>query len=1103
MGRYSSISFVVVGLMALVSGCTGSSDTLFEPVDPEKSGVAFSNDLTDTEMFNIVDYLYFYNGGGVSVADINNDGLTDIYFTANQKPNKLYLNKGDFKFEDITDKAGVAAPGDWKTGVTMVDINADGYQDIYVCQLGDYKGLQGKNQLFINNGDLTFTEKAAEYGLDFKGFSTHAAFFDYDNDGDLDTYLLNHSVHTERTYGKAELRNQKDALAGDRLLRNDAGKFTDVTDEAGIYSSHIGYGLAVGLSDVNMDGWADIYISNDFHENDYLYINNQDGTFSESISTRIDHTSRSSMGNDLADINNDGWPEILSLDMLPEDEYVLKMSAGEDAYDIYRLKLSFGFEKQFARNTLQLNLGSGKFSEIGIMAGVHATDWSWAPLFADFDNDGFKDLFISNGIVKRPNDMDYIAFIASDEIKNQIKENPDFSDSILIAQMPRGQVPNYFFRNNGDLTFADKTGSWGPADSTFSNGAAYADFDNDGDLDLVVNNINATATILRNKTIHPEQETNPNWLKFDFEGPEHNPDGIGARVNIYADSLHQVYEMFTSRGYQSSVEPFLTVGLGTIDKVDSVRISWPGGKSELITAIAANQKVAVKYTNANDEMVSRPQAKTPLLRRTVDNKGISFSHFENQFIDYNREYMVPHLLSREGPKIDLTDVNGDGLQDLYIGGASRNNGMLFMQKEDGTFEKSSEVTFREEPAYEELGVSFFDANGDQYPDLYVVSSGNEYLYPHPMLNDRLFLNDGKGNFTLSSDSLPELFQHGSVAAPADFDRDGDMDVFVGAQIEGGKYGLIPESYLLVNNGAGIFEEQTDTLSQGLKKVGMVRDATWQDLNSDGWPDLIVLGEWMPIKIFMNREGRLEETPAKGLEQSHGWWNTIEAADIDNDGDIDFIAGNLGYNSKLQASPQEPVKMYVNDFDYNLTIDQIISYTENGKEYPLNTKDEIVKQMPILKKNFVRYKDYAGKTIQEIFSEKGIEGSNRFAAFEFATAIIENKGDNTFEIKPLPYFAQMAPIMAIEVYDVNGDGHLDLLMGGNREGVSPYFGTYDANKSILLLGDGKGNFKETWPGESGLLIDGEIRDIKVVETVSGPIFIFARNNNSPVVYERTD
>lgn len=1080
----------------LVIGCAREdSDVLFENIDPDKSGISFSNDLREDEQFNIVDYLYFYNGGGVAVGDINNDGLEDIYFTANQKDNKLYLNKGDFQFEDVTASAGVSSPGSWKTGVTMADVNADGWLDIYVCRVGKYKGVEGRNQLFINNGDLTFTESAADFGLDFKGFSTQAAFFDYDNDSDLDVYLLNHSVHTERSYGRSTLRKEKDSLAGDLLYRNDGGVFTDVTEQSGIYTSQIGYGLGIGLSDINFDGHTDIYISNDFHENDYLYLNNGDGTFTESIGDMIGHSSRSSMGNDIGDINNDGKPEIITLDMLPEEEEVLKNSAGEESYEIYKLKRSFGYEKQFTRNMLQLNNGDGTFSEIGLMSGVAATDWSWAPLFADLDLDGYKDLFVSNGIVKRPNDLDYINFLSANNLRGGMEASSEISDSALIAQMPNGKVKNYFFRNVEGHTFHDFTDSWANLSPTYSTSSAYADLDNDGDLDLVVNNINDPADLLRNNV------TEKNYLKIKLKGSEGNPNGIGTKIQLYAAGSVAYTEVFPDRGFQSSVTKNPVFGLGNLATADSLRVIWPGGATQLLTDVAANQTLILDISEATGEYLYERQPRQPILREVTDQTNLLFRHYENSFVDFNSQYLIPHVVSREGPDIAVTDVNADGLEDVYIGGASGNNGMLYLQQNDGTFKKHSAETFREEPVYEETATTFFDMDNDGDKDLYVASAGNEFQPPNPRLNDRIFENDGKGNFLLAEGVMNEAFQHGSVVAPSDIDLDGDLDLFVGGRVKAAKYGQTPESKILFNIGPGRFRNETENLASELEKVGMVTDAVWEDLNGDGYEDLILVGEWMPVTIFINNQGKLEKTGEPSLGRSNGWWNVIKKVDVDNDGDQDFVLGNLGDNSKLKPSAKAPVKMYVNDFDKNLFTEPIITYTEGGKEYPMATKDELGKQMPLIKKLFTNYEDFSGKSIDEIFQPTALKASKQYAAYTFKSAVLINHGDMEFELTALPAVAQRSPVFAIESYDFNGDGNMDLILGGNMEWSATYFGAYDASYGAILLGDGQGNFTELPQSESGFLIRGDIRSIaKVKSADGGTYFVIGRNDDTAQVFE---
>ncbi|MFZ4428197.1 MAG: VCBS repeat-containing protein [Saprospiraceae bacterium] len=1100
---------LIVLLYPLLSCKRSGSEPLFREVPSGKSRVAFANNLEEGEDFNLIEYLYYYNGGGVALGDINNDGLADLYFSANQGENKLYLNKGNWRFEDITEKAGVTSPGLWKTGVSMADINGDGLLDIYQCRLGSYKGVSGHNQLFINNGDLTFTERAAEFGLNFSGFSTQAAFADFDLDGDLDMYLLNHSVHTERTYGKAALRRIEDPKSGDRLYWNNGGKFVAITREAGIYSSPIGYGLGVGVSDLNADGWPDLYISNDFNENDYLYLNTGAGigqppVFREVSNEAIGHSSRFSMGNDLADYNNDGKVDIISLDMLPEDEVVLKRSAGDDSYEIYKLKLDFGYGRQFTRNALQLNLGIGAdsvpvFAEIGQLAGVHATDWSWAPLFADFDNDGLKDLFISNGIRRRPNDMDYINFLSNKELKGGLKNNPNLSDQRLVEEMPDGAVPNYFFRNKGDLTFQNTSAVWmGKRTPTLSNGAAYADLDNDGDLDLVVNHINREASLLRNYAREQKAGT-PAYISIQLQGAGKNTSGIGSKIYAYAGKMRWILENYPCRGFQSSVSPILHLGLGSVAQLDSLRVVWPGGKSELRRKVPVNQKLRLKEFEARDIFHESPDQANALLEKTAGILPEYWKHTENRYNDFNTTFLQPHQISREGPAIAVSDVNGDGLDDVFFGNARGGASVLMLQSGRG-FVRSGQTALDTVSGYEITNALFFDANGDRFPDLYLVTGGNEVLRrdQQQWLKDRLLLNDGKGHFSDRSDLLPDDFGHGSVAVAADFDRDGDQDILVGGRTVPGKYGIAPKTRLLQNDGKGRFTDVAAQLAPGLQHIGMVSDARWADLDQDSWPDLVLAGEWMPIAIFKNQEGTLVQKTDSG--QRSGWWKSLEISDFDGDGDLDVIAGNQGLNTRHAPSSAFPLHSFIADFDANGTLDPVLAYSNPGGIFPIAARDDLSKQMPSMKKRFLKHRDFAGKTIAQVFGAQALGNARHLQAQTFASSLLENRGGLQFIQRPLPLQAQFGPLMEILAADLNGDGLTDLLAGGNDFGASPYFGTYDAGKGIALLGDGKGNFRPLGLLESGLNIPGEIRSIRAVRTKDGQYFLFGMNNGQPLLYK---
>ncbi|MFN3760858.1 MAG: FG-GAP-like repeat-containing protein [Algoriphagus aquaeductus] len=1071
---------------------------LFISLDSKKTGIDFINKLTEKEEFNIIEYLYFYNGGGVAAGDINNDGLVDLYFSSNQLPNKLFLNKGGFLFEDITESSGTSSLGPWKTGVSMVDINGDGLLDIYVCRLGDWKGIKGKNELYINNGDLSFTESAQLYGLDFQGFSTQAAFFDYDRDGDLDMYLLNHAVHTENSYGRASLRYMDSGPEGDRLYRNNAEKgeirFTPVTNEAGIFSSHIGYGLGVGITDINNDGWPDIYVSNDFNENDYLYINQTDGTFKEQISAMTTVSSRFSMGNDFADINNDGWIDFITLDMLPKEEKIKKMSAGEDSEEIYQLKLSFGFERQVSRNTLQLNNGNGTFSEIGQYSGIYATDWSWSALFADFDNDGWKDLFVSNGIVRRPNDLDYINFLMNPELKDGFQNKPDLRNLQLAKKMPPGDVGNFIFKNNGDLTFEDLSRKWGFSEKSISNGAVYVDLDNDGDLDLVVNNINEQAGIFQNRLDQISGDTaDKNFLKVKFEGQNRNKFGIGARVEIYSKNQVQVRENYTSRGFQSAVAPELHFGVGSHEILDSVKIIWPSGKSETLTQVRVNSTLVMKETEASKESkptLSPEKSRVRVLER--NSTGLEFIHFENEYNDFNVEPLLPHKLSKEGPALTIGDLNGDGREDVFVGGASGQAGVVFLQKKEGKFFPMVQPLLEEDAFLEDVCAELLDVNGDGAMDLVVGRGGNIPLPTEEVGSTILYLNDGNGRFYKKIPLPLEINTQVSLVRSVDFNQDGLMDLMIGGRNVPGKYGLSPRSYLLKNLGDHQFVDVTKEVAPDLEYLGMVKDAVWTDLDLDGNLDLVVVGEWMPITVFLNKNGVLiNETSHFGLDYSSGWWNSLAAADLNGDGYPDLVVGNLGLNSRLKTFEKLPVRMMVKDFDQNGSIEQIISYPEDGKYYSIASKDELTKQIPVLKKDFVNYTDFAGKTVEEIFRRFDLEGAKQLEAHQFESVVLVNQEGKKFQSIPLPAEAQFSPIEAMLLTDVNQDGFPDLIIGGNNTSSAPYFGAYQGSWGNILTGTGQGDFRSE--KKYTMKIHGDVKEIKEVRVGSQIWVIFAKND----------
>jgi enediyne biosynthesis protein E4 len=1069
-------------------------EQLFSLLPSSSTHVDFKNQLTETEKSNIIEYLYFNNGAGVAAGDINNDGLVDLYFTSNQNSNKLYLNKGNFKFEDITESAGVGGTGDWKTGVTMADINGDGLLDIYVCQVGNYKNLHGKNQLFINQGNLTFREQAHEYGLDFQGFSTQAAFFDYDNDGDLDMYLLNHSVHTSRSYGDVLLRNEHDSLAGDRLYRNDIenGKrvFHDATTEAGIYNSQIGYGLGVNVCDINNDGYPDVYVSNDFHENDYLYINNKNGTFSEHLTDFIGHTSRSSMGNDVGDINNDGLLDIIVLDMLPDDEKIRKQSGGEDDYDLTALKLKYGYNHQFVRNTLQLNMGGGMFSEIGQLAGVSSTDWSWSPLFCDVDNDGWKDLFITDGIYRRANDLDYVKFLTGGNRNFPSGDNRSKSDKDLYEKMPLYPNIIHIYKNNGDLTFTNMAKEWGINSRAFSNGSTYADLDNDGAPDLIVNNINSKAFIYRNNS----RKNLPNhYLSVGLRGKGMNTHGIGARVTIYADGKQQVSEQYPTRGFLSATSEVLHFGLGSAGKIDSLIVRWPDLSEQLIVNVPVDTLINLYIQNAHYKASSQnPTNEKEKLFSPVTIPGLSYRHKEDEWVDFYREKLIPHSLSSEGPALAVGEVNGDGLQDIFIGGAKGQPAAIFIQQKDGSFRSLSVPVLAKETYLDDINALFFDADGDGDQDLYIVRGGNEMNAGNPLLTDLLLINDGKGGFTRGD--LPVMMHNGSCVLPFDFDGDGDIDLFVGSRSVPGAYGLSPDQYLLENDGHGHYKDVTAEKAPQLREIGMVTDASLIDYDGDGDQDLLVSGEWMKVYLFRNDKMHFTDiTDSAGLEETSGWWNCLHVADVNGDGYPDIIAGNLGLNSVLKASVKEPVEMYINDFDNNGSPDQVICSFQNGISYPVASLDELSAQIDGLDKKYQKYADFGGKTVYDIFGKKAIDQSILKKAVLFESCLFLNNGKGTFKIQKLPVQAQFSTVRGITTDDFERKGKQDIVLVGNDYAVRPSYGRYDASYGWCLLPEKDNKWEVLMPVTSGLKVTGDARKVAQIE-IKGKHYLLAAVNN---------
>ncbi len=1062
--------------------CGKKEGELFGNPGSGETGITFVNKLTETENLNILDYLYFYNGGGVALGDINNDGLTDIFFTGNQVANKLYLNKGNLRFEDITEQAGVSGNSSWNTGAIMGDVNGDGLLDIYVCAVVGINGFDGYNELYINNGDQSFTESASDYGLDFDSYSSSAAFLDYDLDGDLDLYLLNHAVHTQESFGHADLRNTRSYPTGDKLLRNDNGHFTDVSEEAGIYGGVNGYGLGLAVADFNQDGYPDIYVGNDFHEDDYYYLNNGDGTFTESLRTYFGHTSRFSMGNDVADINHDGWPDLISLDMLPEDERVLKSSEGDDDYQIQKLRTEdYGYHFQFTRNMLHLNSPTGSYKETALLSGVAATDWSWSALFADYDQDGEQDLFISNGIPKRPNDLDYINFVSDEQIQKKLS-NTKLVDQQALDLMPDGIIHNYVFQGDGGMKFRDQTGAWIYKDTLISGATAYGDLDNDGDLDLVTNNINSEASIYLNKT-----DGRNNYLKVRLRYRAPNTFGIGTKVFSFHEGKMQYKELYTTRGFQASSEPVLHFGYGASAKVDSLRIIWPDRQYQTIRDISTNQTLEIRPENTRPfDYGSLRKTQNRLFERVPGDLGINFTHVEDKYIDFNRQKLIPYQISDRGPATAIGDIDNDGRDDLFFGGSKYIPSRVFVQK-DSAYSEVRIPEIAADSIKEDVAAVIADFSGDGRNDLFLGSGGADFYNKMKPLLDSYYV---AADSAFVSMPVPEFYENASVLSMEDYDQDGDPDLFVGSNAVSADFGKVPASLLLRNDG-GHFTP-VDNLE--LQKAGMVTDALWEDFDGDGTRDLIVVGEWMPPKFFRNENDVLRDV-AMFDASLHGLWQSITAYDIDSDGDMDYVLGNWGSNSKFVASAAAPLRMYYGDFDDNGSTETVVAVQKEGAYYPIEGLPVLSGQMVNLRKKFTSYDAFAGQPVEAILGREAIAKGQVLQVSELRSGYLENNGGR-FRFIPFGPEMQLAPVTTLLRYDFDGDGMEEVLAAGNYFGVKPYHGRFGSFPGAMI----KGQNNVVLGDQLGLqLSQKSARDLNIILLNNQPYLLVTFNNEKAQVY----
>lgn len=1091
---------LAIFILLLLNSCKSSKNKLlFDLV--EDSGIEFNNVVKDGEIENSFYFRNFYNGGGVALGDINNDGLSDVVLTSNMGENKIYLNKGDFKFDDITSSSGFRQDSMWSTGVVMADINADGWLDIYICNSGHMKDGNRRNKLYINNQNNSFTERSKEYGLDISGYSTQASFFDYDMDGDLDCFLINNSPMPISTLGYTNKRDLPDAEwnvadflkgGGDHLFRNDNGVFKEVSKEAGIHGTLMSFGLGVSVGDVNNDGYYDVYVANDSYERDYLYINQKNGTFKDELEACMEHNSFSSMGADISDINNDGYQDIFTTDMLPADDYRLKTLGAFDNIDLYNTRIKIGFYHQFMKNCLMVNNKNGQFLETANFSGVSATDWSWGALFFDADNDGLNDIFVCNGVNRDVTNLDFMDFFANDVVQKMVISGEKQNVDSVLQHIPVNPVINSVFRNKGNLQFTDVAKDWGFGQPSFSNGAAYADLDNDGDLDLIVNNENQKAFIYRNNS----REHNKNsYISVQLKGKAPNNFAIGSKIKIYKNNEVFSRELIPSRGFQSSMDYRQVIGLGQLKEVDSMIITWPDQRNTKFNSPALNilykiEQPADAPFQKNDSLNSV----STLFESVISNMD---EHSEDDYIDYYYERNVPELLSREGPHIAKADVNGDGLDDVYVCGAKDQPGQLYIQNASGKFIKKIQEVFNTYAGFEDVAVLFFDADKDKDQDLFIGAGGNNSRAGSRELQHRLYFNDGKGNFEIDTRAFPNNDMNIAVAAAHDFDNDGDQDLFVGSRSVPYQYGISPQSYLYQNNGSGQF---TDITPPAISKTGMITGATWVDVFGDHNKELVVTGQWMTTKVFVFNNNRFEEHKTTGLEKMHGWWQSIYASDLNGDGKQDLVIGNIGENFYLKPDQKNPVKLWVNDFDQDGNMEQFLTRTVSGKDMPVFLKREIIDQFPALKKENLRHSDYASKSIQDLFPKQLLDKSS-ILSFNYCSSVVAlNNGQGGFTIQALPLMVQLSSVNAISVSDINNDNKPDLVLGGNMFGFPPQFGRLNASYGHVLFNDGKGNFNWVDPKNSGLFLKGQIKDIKEIRSTNSKSFLITQNNEAPVILQ---